>query len=58
MIGNEIDILFNSEIGTSQSEMNNDLIIFIITGVTISAIIMFILHANEEIFPGGYRTSC
>jgi len=52
MIGNEIDILFNSEIGTSQSEMNNDLIIFIITGVTISAIIMFILHANEEIFPG------
>jgi hypothetical protein len=33
--------------------MNNDLIILIIiTGVTISAVIMFILHANEEIFPG------
>ena len=32
--------------------MNNDLIILIITGVTISAVIMFILHANEEVFPG------
>ena len=33
--------------------MNNDLIILIIiTGVTISAVIMFVLHANDEIFPG------
>jgi hypothetical protein len=33
--------------------MNNDLIILIIiTGVTISAVIMFVLHANEEVFPG------
>lgn len=33
--------------------MNNDLIILIIiTGVTITAVIMFVLHANDEIFPG------
>jgi hypothetical protein len=32
--------------------MNNDLIILIITGVTISAVIMFVLHANDEIYPG------
>jgi len=33
--------------------MNNDLIILIIiTGVTISAVIMFVLHSNDEIFPG------
>ena len=34
--------------------MINDLIILIIiiTGVTISAVIMFVLHANDEIFPG------
>ncbi len=33
--------------------MNNDLIIFIIIiGVTISAVILAVLHANDEIFPG------
>ena len=33
--------------------MNNDLIILIIIAVvTISAVIMFVLHANDEIFPG------
>jgi len=33
--------------------MNNDLIILIIiAGVTISAVIMFVLHANYQIFPG------
>jgi hypothetical protein len=33
--------------------MNNDLIILIIiTGVTISAVIMFVLHANDEVYPG------
>lgn len=33
--------------------MNNDLIILIIiTGVTISAVIIFVFYANDEIFPG------
>lgn len=44
--------LFNSQIETSKGEMNNDLIILIITGVTISAVIMFVLHATDEMYPG------
>ena len=45
--------LFNSQIETSKGEMNNDLIVLIIIrGVKISAVMMFVLHATEEIYPG------